>query len=297
MGRGRQKAKHTKVARDLKYFSPDTNYGALEEELAGNPRLDEDLSKWPEYVASADVVDERRRGRVEERLGDSSTRARSPAVGADQPDGAAVDTLRTLHEAVSPSCAPTVTRPATQAGSPDAVRACVTELAASGVHDRDHPDAEVPGALGLFERQAAPLREHPEHRLRAPGRAVELDPRAVRQHARQVGGDAAAGDVAEGVDGVRAGRRAAAPAASRRAGSVRAARRRSGRRTRRRGRCSATPRLGEDAAHQREAVAVQSARRDRDHDVAVLHPLGAEHGIRLDHSDRGARDVVVVGLP
>jgi len=57
MGRGRQKAKHTKVARDLKYFSPDTNYGALEEELAGNPRLDEDLSKWPEYVAAADVVD------------------------------------------------------------------------------------------------------------------------------------------------------------------------------------------------------------------------------------------------
>ena len=56
MGRGRQKAKHTKVARDLKYFSPDTNYGALEEELAGNPRLDEDLSKWPEYaVAASDI--------------------------------------------------------------------------------------------------------------------------------------------------------------------------------------------------------------------------------------------------
>ena len=54
MGRGRQKAKHTKVARDLKYFSPDTNYGALEEELAGNPHLDEDLSKWPEYSAGDD---------------------------------------------------------------------------------------------------------------------------------------------------------------------------------------------------------------------------------------------------
>ena len=59
MGRGRQKAKHTKVARDLKYFSPDTNYGALEEELAKNPRLDEDLSKWPEYAADgADDVDD-----------------------------------------------------------------------------------------------------------------------------------------------------------------------------------------------------------------------------------------------
>jgi len=52
MGRGRQKAKHTKVARELKYFSPDTNYNALERELTGHPsdpRLDEDLAKWPEY--------------------------------------------------------------------------------------------------------------------------------------------------------------------------------------------------------------------------------------------------------
>ncbi len=54
MGRGRQKAKHTKVARDLKYFSPDTNYNALERELGGapsDPKLAEDLQKWPEYVA------------------------------------------------------------------------------------------------------------------------------------------------------------------------------------------------------------------------------------------------------
>ena len=34
MGRGRQKAKHTKVARELKYFSPDTNYSDLERELS-----------------------------------------------------------------------------------------------------------------------------------------------------------------------------------------------------------------------------------------------------------------------
>jgi hypothetical protein len=36
MGRGRQKAKHTKVARELKYFSPDTNYSDLERELSGS---------------------------------------------------------------------------------------------------------------------------------------------------------------------------------------------------------------------------------------------------------------------
>jgi hypothetical protein len=35
MGRGRQKAKQTKVARQLKYFSPNTDYTALQRELAG----------------------------------------------------------------------------------------------------------------------------------------------------------------------------------------------------------------------------------------------------------------------
>jgi hypothetical protein len=65
MGRGRQKAKHTKVARELKYFSPDTNYNALERELTHpsgapiDPKLEEDLEKWPEFnTASAVVVDD-----------------------------------------------------------------------------------------------------------------------------------------------------------------------------------------------------------------------------------------------
>ena len=35
MGRGRAKAKQTKVARELKYFSPDTALSALERELHG----------------------------------------------------------------------------------------------------------------------------------------------------------------------------------------------------------------------------------------------------------------------
>ena len=59
MGRGRQKAKHTKVARELKYFSPDTNYNALERELTHpsgapvDPKLEEDLEKWPEFTKPA----------------------------------------------------------------------------------------------------------------------------------------------------------------------------------------------------------------------------------------------------
>ncbi len=41
MGRGRQKAKHTKVARELKYFSPSTDYSALEKELTKAPGSEE----------------------------------------------------------------------------------------------------------------------------------------------------------------------------------------------------------------------------------------------------------------
>lgn len=33
MGRGRQKAKQTKVARELKYYSPQTDYERLQREL------------------------------------------------------------------------------------------------------------------------------------------------------------------------------------------------------------------------------------------------------------------------
>ena len=36
MGRGRAKAKQTKVARELKYQSPNTDYTALERELGAN---------------------------------------------------------------------------------------------------------------------------------------------------------------------------------------------------------------------------------------------------------------------
>ena len=47
MGRGRQKAKNTKVARELKYFSPDTDLSALEAELSSKKDEDSELiDKW-----------------------------------------------------------------------------------------------------------------------------------------------------------------------------------------------------------------------------------------------------------
>ncbi len=47
MGRGRQKAKNTKVARDLKYFSPNTDLTALQAELATSSEPDYE-DKWAE---------------------------------------------------------------------------------------------------------------------------------------------------------------------------------------------------------------------------------------------------------
>ncbi len=56
MGRGRQKAKHTKVARELKYFSPSTDLTALEKEI-GHP-TDEDqneyIDKWADLYGDED---------------------------------------------------------------------------------------------------------------------------------------------------------------------------------------------------------------------------------------------------
>ncbi len=58
MGRGRQKAKHTKVARDLKYFSPDTNYGALQRELATAGPVSSEYDKWADEFADGEDADE-----------------------------------------------------------------------------------------------------------------------------------------------------------------------------------------------------------------------------------------------
>ena len=58
MGRGRAKAKQTKVARDLKYRTHETDFGALANELHGQPPEtdtnessvpDEELEKWSDY--------------------------------------------------------------------------------------------------------------------------------------------------------------------------------------------------------------------------------------------------------
>lgn len=49
MGRGRAKAKQTKVARELKYRSHDTDLSALAQELRGQARSEERDSDEPDY--------------------------------------------------------------------------------------------------------------------------------------------------------------------------------------------------------------------------------------------------------
>jgi DUF3073 family protein len=56
MGRGRAKAKQTKVARELKYHSPNTDLNALQRELAGS-KSDDDFAD--EYADHADDDEDR----------------------------------------------------------------------------------------------------------------------------------------------------------------------------------------------------------------------------------------------
>ena len=55
MGRGRAKAKQTKVARDLKYQTHETDFGALARELHGEEdrppteRVEDPDDQWADY--------------------------------------------------------------------------------------------------------------------------------------------------------------------------------------------------------------------------------------------------------
>ena len=61
MGRGRAKAKQTKVARDLKYRTHETDFGALAKELHGDSDSEietdetsedlDDYDEWSDYAA------------------------------------------------------------------------------------------------------------------------------------------------------------------------------------------------------------------------------------------------------
>ena len=57
MGRGRAKAKQTKVARELKYHSPNTDLAALQRELSSNGKSNDEFDQAAGY-ADEDSDDE-----------------------------------------------------------------------------------------------------------------------------------------------------------------------------------------------------------------------------------------------
>jgi hypothetical protein len=62
MGRGRAKAKQTKVARELKYSSPQTDFERLQRELSGSGTDDSDqLDGDDDHLGPWNDEDDRRR--------------------------------------------------------------------------------------------------------------------------------------------------------------------------------------------------------------------------------------------
>ena len=66
MGRGRQKAKNTKVARELKYFSPNTDLAALEREIGSTEESDQYEDKWADLYEDEDEESEESEDEAEE---------------------------------------------------------------------------------------------------------------------------------------------------------------------------------------------------------------------------------------
>jgi hypothetical protein len=58
MGRGRAKAKQTKVARELKYYSPETDLEALQRELSAGNGRDDAPDRYGAYVDDTDAADD-----------------------------------------------------------------------------------------------------------------------------------------------------------------------------------------------------------------------------------------------
>jgi len=85
MGRGRAKAKQTKVARRLKYYSPDTDLTALEQELKGSEGdlASPSYSSAPEHDQEQHIAQNYGRNRHR----DDADRSTDPQSRDDSGDG------------------------------------------------------------------------------------------------------------------------------------------------------------------------------------------------------------------
>ena len=196
MGRGRAKAKQTRVARELKYSSPNTDLSALQKELAGSHVVlrrptrattddDEDDDEYGDRWADDDADDDwaaSPRDAVLSPLADRGHRSRRAAVSVVQPAG-------------PPAGGASSAVGADQAGphrrrrsAPDAcprptparrgARAAPPPVGVVRGDRRDHADAAVERPLGLRRaaRRAPPAAGRPPAAPRCCGRAPPSSP-------------------------------------------------------------------------------------------------------------------------
>ena len=74
MGRGRQKAKNTKVARELKYFSPNTDLTALQAELGTTSDEQEYEDKWADLYPEDNSSDDQSEAEIPQADAGDSTK-------------------------------------------------------------------------------------------------------------------------------------------------------------------------------------------------------------------------------
>ncbi len=165
-----------------------------------------------------------------------------------------------------------------------------------GADDR-HADAHVERAVGLLVAQVGLLDGQLHDGRHVPRARIDRGVECGRQHAVEVLGDAAAGDVGHAVDGQACGqgRQDRLHVDTRRleqgVGQALAAQLVHRLEVRLGGTA-----VEEHAAGERVAVGVQTARREAQHDVALLHHLGQDHLGPVDDAHAEAAQVVVVGV-
>ncbi len=101
MGRGRAKAKQTKVARRLKYYSPDTDLTALEQELKGGESGTYASRPRPAPVDDEEFADTYRRNDI------SPSGSRRTASSEEESSG--VDGDEEPKVAAKPTAPPSIT--------------------------------------------------------------------------------------------------------------------------------------------------------------------------------------------
>jgi hypothetical protein len=160
-----------------------------------------------------------------------------------------------------------------------------------GGDDHDHADAAVEDAAHLVDRHVAGTPQPSEDGRQVPGRGVDLDRHVVRNDARHVFHEAAAGDMRHGLGetGTAKRERAAHIDARRRQQRLgEAAFRREGR-----GGVPGKPGIRDDAADQRKSVRMHARGREAEHDVAGGDAASVDDCSPLDGTDREPREVVV----